>query len=301
MNIALCADENYAFPCGVCVTSILENNIHEKCNIYILTPGLKEESKKKFKELSKTYGQSIEIIAIDDTLFQDLKRCKRFPQSIYYRFLIPHLLPVNKILYLDCDIIVTQSLKSLWETGISEYACAVVEDQKSDDIRLQNNLELYKKYFNSGVLLMNLEYWRKNNTSQKLTNFIDNNTEKCVYPDQDALNYILGEKVLYLEYKYNYQEFMLYPKEEQFLHKVKWGNLLPANELPAIIHYTCDIKPWIKNCRHPLKGEFFKYKKISPWKSCKTKKLFSFVEKLRMIYQITSFILKDKNTKRTMI
>lgn len=294
MNIALCADERYSFPCGVCVTSILENNRDEKCNIYILTPGLNEKSLAKFNRLSEIYQQKIEIITIDDSLFKNLKVSDRFPISIYYRFLLPQLVKSEKVLYLDCDIIVTGNIKALWDTDITNYACGVIEDQKSDDITIQNRLGQYQPYFNSGVILMNLNYWREHNISSALTDFIYHNLEKCLYPDQDALNCILGNKVLFLEYKYNYQEQMLLPKREQYLHMDKWKNLLPPEVIPTIIHYTCDIKPWIKNCSHPLKQHFIKYKNISPWKDCKVKPLYNLCEKLKKILHFCSFVLKDK-------
>ena len=88
MNIALCTDEKYSFPCGVCITSILENNKGIECNIYILTPGLKTETIDKFKLLERNYLQKIEIIVINEKIFNGLKISNRFPTSIYYRFLL---------------------------------------------------------------------------------------------------------------------------------------------------------------------------------------------------------------------
>ena len=293
MNIALCTDEKYAFPCGVCITSILENNKDEECNIYILTSGLTNKTTRKFNELSKCYNQNIEIITIDNNSFNNLKVCNRFPTSIYYRFLLPDLLVnIDKILYLDCDIIVTGSIKELWETDIRRHACGVIEDQKSDDIRIQNRLELYTAYFNSGVLLINLDYWRENQTAEKLIEFIYQNPDKCVYPDQDALNFILHDNVKFLEYKYNYQEFFYIPKEETFLHKRKWCNLIYDEETPIVVHYTNETKPWITTCNHPHKDLFYKYKAISPWHKYKIKSPYTAKGKIVTIIKQVIRILK---------
>ena len=292
MNIALCTDEKYSFPCGVCITSILENNKDKECNIYILTTSLEPKTIKKFKQLEETYHQRIHINNIDESIFYGLKICNRFPLSIYFRFLLPELVKVDKILYLDCDVIVTSNISKLWETDIEGYACGVIEDQRSDDIRIQNRLELYKDYFNSGVMLINLDYWRKNNTAQELIDFIAQNPDKCVYPDQDALNYVLHDKVHFLEYKYNYQELMVLNKEECFLHRNKWDKLLKEGEVPAIIHYTSQVKPWITACQHPYKEWFWKYQAKSPWAKNKAKSPYTIKGKIAAIIKHTIHILK---------
>lgn len=272
MNIALCTDKKYAFACGVCVTSILENNKGEECNIYIITEGLDEESIKLFGVLTQKYNQCIYIIRIEEERLKTLKASDRFPRSIYLRYLLPELIKEEKVLYLDCDIIVTQNIKELYDTDISAFACGVIEDQNSDDIRLQNNLCLYKPYFNSGVLLMNLDWWRKKKTTDELIAFIYNNPDKCTFPDQDALNYILNDQILFLDFTYNYQDTFFNRPEDIFLHKSKISQLNKTQtNPPAIIHFTNPLKPWHKNCKHQLRNYFIYYKDISPWKDVKLK------------------------------
>lgn len=293
IHIALCTDENYSYPCGVCITSILENNKDKECNIYVLTSGLKDCSIKKFKEISKKYNQRIEIIKIDNHLISGLKTNDRFPFSIYYRFLLPQLLvDLDRVLYLDCDIIVTRNLNELWNTDIKEYACGVIEDQMSDCITMHNRISKYRDYFNSGVLLMNLDYWRRNEISSELINFIYENPSMCLYPDQDALNYVLGDKVLFLKYEYNYQELFYRPKGNLYLHKTKWGGLLPEGSVPTVIHYTAEIKPWHKGCSHPYRSLFLMYKMKSPWKKSKLKSKYRLIDKLIMIVRYAIYTLR---------
>ena len=294
MNIALCTDEKYSFPCGVCITSILENNKEEECNIYILTEGLEPQTIEKFRSLERKYNQRIIIKRVDSCIFSNLKICNRFPKSIYFRFMLPELIDhEKKILYFDCDIIVTGSLKDLWETEISEYACGVVEDQKSDDITIQNRLGLYKDYFNSGVLLINLEYWREKDIANKLIEFIHQNPDICLYPDQDALNYVLCDRVKFLDYKYNYQELFYQPKEHILLHKNKWEKLDLAGSTPTIMHYTGCIKPWVKACPHPYKELFIKYQAISPWKDKKIRSRYTIKWKIAGIIEQIKYYWKN--------
>lgn len=293
MNIAFCTDEKYSYPCGVCITSIFENNKNEKCDIYILTDGLKHKTIEKFNHLGAIYKQKINIINIGNQLFENLKVSNRFPKSIYYRFLLPQLLDEEKVIYFDCDIIVTSSLKDLWNTDIKDFACGVVEDQMSDDIIIQNRIGLYKDYFNSGMLLMNLDYWRKNNITEKITEFILHNPAICVYPDQDAMNFKLYNKVKFLEYKYNYQELFFVPKERIFLHKGKWTNLVLDRSTPVVMHYTGHFKPWHKGCTHPYKKLFIKFKAISPWKKEKLKSRHTLKWKISRIIGIIKYCIKN--------
>lgn len=265
INIALCTDDNYAVPCAVCITSILENNKKDVASIYVLTEGLSEKTKKIFERLSDEYKVEIKLVVVDALSFNGLKRDNRFPRAIYFRFLLPSIVKDDRILYLDCDTIVCGNLSGFYTTNLENKSCAVIEDQMSDDIYLRNRLDLRGKYFNSGVLLMNLVYWRENLLSEKIVNFISCHPELCMYPDQDALNLVIGDSVLFCEYKYNLQEMMLFPHEKLCLSRDKWDAVDESKMDPVVVHYTNSVKPWHRDCRHPLKGLYEKYLKKHPF------------------------------------
>ena len=278
MNIALCTDDNYAMACGVCIISILETNKTSKYNIYVLTEKLSDLNKSKFEQIESKYHQKTTIIVIKDDMLEGLKVSKRFNKSIYFRFLLQKLLPnETSVLYLDCDIIVNGSLMDLSNLDLNNYACAAVEDQMDDDIRLRNRVEMEegKLYFNSGFLLINLDYWRRYNIAEKCIRYISENPEKCIYPDQDALNAILLDKVLFMPYRYNFQALMYNKEEERFLARKKWKEIEEWKNNPIIIHYTDPEKPWYKECKHKYKQLFLDYKSDSPWHSCKIIRSYS--------------------------
>lgn len=143
------------------------------------------------------------------------------------------------------------------------------------------------------MLLINLQYWRTHHVAEKLVDFISTHPEKCLYPDQDALNAILSESVLFLEYRYNYQELFLRKPENTLLHKSKWCNLLSRDEIPTIIHYTGQTKPWHRRCLHPYVTIFQKYKQSSPWKNVKIKSQYSLRTKLEFIIRYVIYILRS--------
>lgn len=259
MNIALCTDENFSIPALVCITSIFENNKDEDCHVYVLTDGLSDSARNKFSKLAEVYCLGIEIIDIDRHIYDGLIVNERFPISMYYRFLLPEMLPdENKILYLDCDIIVRHSLKKLYDTSLDGKALAAVVAQSCDDIVWTNQLKLNSPYFNSGVILMNLNYWRQNNSFNKLISWVANNPDKCMLPDQNALNVIFDGYVEYLDYTYNYQEAW-FNIESTKIHYSKWNTIKEIGKDPIIIHYCEAEKPWFEECKNPFKSEWVKY------------------------------------------
>ncbi len=259
MNIALCTDENFSIPALVCITSIFENNKGEECHIYILTDGLSEKTRAKFCRLSQVYKQPIDILYIDKHRFDGLTINERFPISMYYRFLLPEMLPnEDKVLYLDCDIIVRHTLVNMYSTNMADKSMAVVVGESTDDIVWENRLRLRSKYFNSGVLLMNLDYWRKYDVMRSLIDFVRGNPDKCFLPDQDALNKVLEGKVIYLDYIFNFQEWW-FMDMTSWMHYSKWDEIRKKGKDPTIVHFCEAEKPWFKECKNPFQNEFLYY------------------------------------------
>lgn len=276
MLIVLAADDNYALPCGVCITSILTNNESEDIKFAVLTKGLNEDNERRLKQTALRFNRDIEIKKIDDSVFQNLQVSERFPQSIYFRFLIPMLFPeVPLALYLDCDIIVNGSLLSLFNQDIKGYACACIEDQRGDDIRIKNLMPDIDAYFNSGVMLLNLDYWRKHDIHLKCIEYIATH-DNLLFPDQDALNNILLNQVKFIGYEWNFQEYLYFPEEELFLSRIKWPLVQRAKQNPRIIHYTGIIKPWYNENQHPQKDIFIKYLLSSEWKDISLKNYYHY-------------------------
>lgn len=298
MLIVLCADENYIMPCATCIVSIFENNRDLDLHVAVLTEGLTDKSMSGLKELSDKYNKPIEVKVISRSAFESLKVSDRFPVSIYFRFLIPSLFPeFDRALYLDCDIIVNGSLKYLADLDLDGYACACVEDQKADDIRILNHFGKNTLYFNSGVLLMNLAYWRQHDISRKCISFIRENPDKCLYADQDALNHVLSNNVKYLSYSYNFQELMYLEKAEIFLSRQKWAEIDKCKSNPIVIHYTWMVKPWFKECKHPLKELFGYYKSMTLWRFVKDKE-YTPIGKLGRAVRILSNLYKRISSLR---
>lgn len=267
MDIFCCTDTNFVIPLGVMLYSLCVNNKGEDLHFNIIIDNtVTEQQKEELQSVVNGHGDIyFYLINIESIKKYLVVKVENFPVPIYYRLLVAKILPetIHKVLYLDADMVIRHDLSELWNVSLSEKAIAAIPNQ-SDCGHYWDRLEYEKSlgYFNSGVLLLNLDYIREQLLTDHFVNYIKNNPEKLLCPDQDALNYVLKDCKLMLPVRYNAQEgFYRIPPEKVFDD---------ANELekeitdPYIVHYTKE-KPWAKDCKHPLKNLYYYYKAFTPW------------------------------------
>ena len=133
INVCLSCDDNYAKYAGVVITSALANSAPEdKLTFYVLDGGITEENKEKILSIKSLKDCEINIVKIDESLFEQYKQIKTHSYvttATYYRLKLPSLLPnVERIIYLDCDVIVNSSLKEFFETELNNSLVAGAQD-----------------------------------------------------------------------------------------------------------------------------------------------------------------------------
>lgn len=278
IEIALCTDNNYAMPAGVMIYSILRN--HGKAAFHVIVPSdFSQDNKNKLRDITDTFGAELSFISISDYDFSGFPvgqddQPEHISIAAYYRLFLTELLPetIDKVMYLDCDLICQASLQEFWDTDLTGCPLACVQDIPfsgiSEAIRLGYDEKL--GYFNSGVLLINLKYWRQNNVLDGFIDFISTRRNLVRYHDQDVLNCVFMGKVRFVHPKFNAQD--------RLFHQHNMGALpYPDNEVaearqnPAIVHFTYKNKPWILGNRHPYQSNFIEYKKMTPWKDTRLK------------------------------
>jgi len=280
IDIVLASDEKFAIPCMITITSILENNKDYECHIYVFNTGYTDSTKDKFKQLSFHYGREIELIEVSTAKLEGLNINPIYSIVTYFRFLIPEILnDCDKCIYLDSDVIVRHTLEEFWNTNIDYVACAVIGDQNADNVLEGNRLRIENlHYFNAGVLLMNLNYWRKNNLCTKLITELTDHKDEYIYNDQDAMNALLYQNVVFVSFKYNFQNGLYF--KNRFVSYKYWGDIDESMSDPVIIHYCYAIKPWHTNCEHPAKQEFLKYANLHPFIGFKAKHYHSILYRI---------------------
>jgi lipopolysaccharide biosynthesis glycosyltransferase len=261
MNIVFSSDKNYTQLMGVALYSIFENKKgNYPIDIYVLDGGILKKDIKRLNILENKYNFKIKYIKIDTSLFKDFHTKNFYTQAVYYRIIIPRLLPhLKKVLYLDCDIVVQDDIYELYNTDINNYLFAAIEDIFTGKKRHELlNIPLKEKYFNSGVLLMNIEKSKEINAPETILKFVNDYPEKLKYCDQDAINSTMCGNFLCMEQKYNY----IANTEVSTLDK--FFNLDDIK----IIHYA-GTKPWNFFDNDIFIKKYFYYLNKTPWRNLK--------------------------------
>lgn len=131
INILCAIDSNFVPWCGIMLTSVFENNQLEKvCAYVIVDESVDKIQERTFQKMATKYNQSVEILHVASRTFEQFPTNENWSKAMYYRLLVADLLPesVEKIIYFDCDIIVTRSLREMWDIDITDYAIAGVVD-----------------------------------------------------------------------------------------------------------------------------------------------------------------------------
>lgn len=283
--IVFAINNDYVKQLTVTVISILKNSsIENNFIFYIISADISDENKNIIKSLNYL-NNNIEFIFIcGKSILEkvDLENYMRRMENYnyisietYFRFFIADLIPQhNKILYLDADLIVMDDLQKLYNFNIDNYIMGVVQDMNMEvlvktDYKISSGLNFRQyfmnilkkqnlKYFNAGVLLLNLKKWRENNVLNELLKFCEENNP-LEYQDQDALNAVLENNVIYLDSRYNlFKDFDFYISHQNDKNRIK--ELKKCFKNPGIIHYIGENKPWV------YKEKFwYSYEKIKEW------------------------------------
>lgn len=181
MEIVACTDKSFIMPTGVMMKSVCLNNKDSIINFHIVCDdSIKEKDKEDLKSVIQCSYSNFFFYFINGIEFDDMPALDNAPvtKAAYYRLELAELLPesIDKVLYLDGDIIVRRSINDLWNTDISNYALAAVPDNNI-------GLDLRSGYFNSGVMLINLKYWREHNLREEYYRFIKNHPDRIRFWD----------------------------------------------------------------------------------------------------------------------
>lgn len=298
MHLLFSSDNNYAIQLCVVITSILNNkNKDDRLFFHIIDGGISKKNKDIISNYCKKYDADMEFLNIDSSIFEQYSVYGGLSLATYYRLIASSLFPkLDKILYLDSDIIVRGSLKEFYDLNIDNYYFVGVEDV----LREKNikRIEIISKYCNAGVLLLNLKLWRKEKIESKFFEYADKykyNEKMMRYNDQDILNVVCQNAISYINPKFNLQV--------SELSMSKMMNNIALNESDGILHFFSPKKPWKNWTNHPFEKEYYKYLKMSPYSRLYYQRILHIIERIVYPQKILEsiFAIKKINGIKTLI
>lgn len=281
IDIAACADRWFVMPTGVMMVSACENNPETDVVFHIIVDNsVTTDDCQDLKDIVAAYrGKSVVFYNARDKIQRE-----SFPKGMdrnditktaYCRLYLAELLPqdLDKVLYLDGDVIVRHALLPLWNVDLGENAVAAASDCSSGRIEYYNRLEYPFElgYFNSGVLLVNLKYWREHQVLEDFESYMDKHADSIQLWDQDVLNVVFRDKKVSIPLKYNLQHPFLWKKSDSYDYWKLEQEVLEAREDPCIVHFTGTFKPWriFLADPHPFNSTWDKYQDKTKWKGIK--------------------------------
>jgi lipopolysaccharide biosynthesis glycosyltransferase len=293
-NIAITIDNNYIQHASVMLASLMKHNRRNIC-VYCIYFELSDANINILKAQFAGSNISLEFIPfrLDYSDSLPVKSGDHVTATTYIRLWLPKILPfLDRVLFLDCDLVIDGSISLLFDVDIYPYGLAAVKTPAISDVKKETlGIPVEKDYFNAGVLIMNLKYFRHHQLSSALFEFVTIYSEKCEYWDQDALNAIFKGDYYPLDYAYNMTSILF---DERLLNH---PSSIEQLSKPIIIHFTGGgplRKPWFSANNHPLKNIYYENLQNTPFRNyvppdqVQTKPAFN----LSKIYRLASNKLK---------
>lgn len=285
MDILYSSSDSYAFLTGISILSLLENNKScDRIHIYIMDNHISAENKDKLVEVVNNYGRQISFVPMPDMkeLTGQEIDTRRWNISTFGRLYMASALPetVHKVLNIDCDTIIVDSIEPLWNTDMSGKVFGGMLECINDRYRRNVGKNNGDYYMNGGIVFLNLDEVRTGGYEKNFTDYIAKYGSGLAYLDQDVLNGVVEQnKKMKLPMRYNVLSIYFYATYEQLL-KIRRSKkeafyskeeFVQSIKNPGIVHFTTcfldGLRPWIKGNQHPCLKQFLEYKKMSPWKN----------------------------------
>ena len=268
MNILVTLDKGYLTQLCVMLKSLMMNNQESLVHVYVLHQSLTDNQLLEVKNSVDEDRLTLIPIQVTEDMVALFPTSKRYPSEMYFRLFAYNYLPshLDRILYLDPDIVIINSLKELYHMPFDQLyfmACSHVfkGGQKLNSIRLKMPKDT--PYFNSGVILMNLPLLRDKMDMKAIFDYVIQNRIRLFLPDQDVFSVLYGKYTKLLD-------TLVYNLSDRYkiLYDLRQGKkedkITPEwiNNNSVIIHYCSRNKPWKPYYRGILGQYYHHYHKM---------------------------------------
>ena len=277
MNLSIAINEAYAPYAYVMLNSLFGKNPEAEVFVYLLQYDLSDVSRERIEAFAEGQGNHVIFLTIDiKRLSERLPRTVTWPVEVYFRLFLPDLLPeeVDRILYLDSDIIVNRSLRDFYESdftgklllGCRDLALINLTTEQCLGKRTERFRPLFeeRRYINSGVILFHMAELRKKYSFQDYMNLAEELEYRIFSPDQDLINLLHREEIALVdEWRYNFlawiganngYDYDRTSREVAIIHYAGQGPWRGGNH----VHYSLERFWWDRAIETPYAGELLK-------------------------------------------
>jgi lipopolysaccharide biosynthesis glycosyltransferase len=277
LDVLYQSDNNYAVVTGVSIASLLENNKDlDEITINLIDGGITKKNLENVETVVRSYGRNIHII--DGAKIQkQLERfnCRPYKGSYvtYFKLLAFGSIEAKsgKILMLDGDILVMQSLRELCDMDLNGYVMSEIVDPYMPSYLTQMvGIPKGRPYWNAGVMFINQKEWNKQKCEQQIIDHWEHEKSDYLFADQDVTNILFGDKIKELDLKYNFysKNYMLYPYERVLMNVKKDMLDNIRKNGPVCVHCIDESwrsRPWFRGNSHSMSAEWDMYLAMTPW------------------------------------
>ncbi len=279
MNIVYSCSNEYARHAGISIDSLLDHceNVVE-LNLFLINYNIDANNRQKLDSIAHKHGRTINYIPFSD--YEELIHTDgsyNISKNSYARLFLSEMLPnkIDKVIWLDCDTIITDDITGLWDIELRNKSIAAVQDCGGGYFWRETGTENYYRYFCSGVFVANLKKWRDCHVIERFLNYIDYRNGHLEHVDQTVLNAIFYNDCIIVHPRYDaltptfvmpFNNLIAYfnYSQQEYYSKIE---IEESIRNPAIIHFTSSNsgRPWEKGCKHPKRNLYIRYWKNSPW------------------------------------
>jgi lipopolysaccharide biosynthesis glycosyltransferase len=257
--IVCSADAGYLLPLTVMLVSVRAHlPAHRHLDIHIIDEGIPEPEKARLARSLDVETVTIAWHTPDRSRLVGVPLWGRMPLCTYNKLLVPDVLPeeVHTALWLDSDTLVLGDISALWDRGTGGYAVLAVQDSLVPLVSSDMGVARYRevglradaKYFNCGVLLMNLERWRQLNVRDRALEYVKTYARDVVFWEQEGINAVLSGQWGSLDRGWNWSVSVGAAFRQRSIHPdVK------------IAHFSGNLKPWKHDGDNPYYARYYEY------------------------------------------
>ncbi len=267
-HIAFCVDNHYFRAMGAMLASLVANNPSRHFVFHVFAFAISADNTRRMRSIEANPNiKVVPHLVAPETFaeFAEMIAKSYYSLSTFTRLIVPATLKeqTDRVLYLDADMLCVGDLEELMAMDLEDTTALVVDDvgwetANGRDGRYSVLGLKHPRYFNAGMLYINIPVWEKNKVSEAAIRALVSNPEKLSFNDQDALNIVLDGQVRYIPVKWNYIYSMI--------ADLKQGrqSMTPVGDA-RIIHFAGLVKPWIDWSGHAARELYVRYHALSAW------------------------------------